>query len=508
MLRRVGSLLKSGANGGSISRPPCIALMKGARSMSCWTPMRPLDKRIAKQLDSMALQKQRIRHFCDSSLMNLIFVCQRRLLVIKGLVTRGSLRKATAPTALTLCACRAAKFARALCQGQLRSLSSWMVISIIDLWPFNWTGTQPICGRDQLAHRRKTMAKSISTGQAFQDKVSPRLLPKSQCLNGRPTLTLIFSTTTWISWTVCLNAVLDLQGVQRRRFLHRNFGHWGPREWQLRSNLVLYVNVSDLNSCSSFSRLGHYTVSLKTMSGLRIFSITTHPFFAGSSSFMQDFMLMRKLCVHSCVRQEAVLLRKRSGFCLTMRRPMTSFRLSRHTLGPPTWSTLKRKTLPMLQDEEGQPCETPAQLLGRWIQFFGDMEGGSRVVPGSLRDRTMGPCWSLFCTDKSIWATRVAFSRRPTKVRAPSQIPKRTGVCLWAHILGRRFTAQCGKRKRTCWKPSWLDHSWEASAKCRWLWDCMRPGHTCVQRHSNISLLHFWWWTWWKHFTGYCGRLL
>ena len=61
-------------------------------------------------------------------------------------------------------------------------------------------------------------------------------------------------------------------------------------------------------------------------------------------------------------------------------------------IGPTNLKHLKRKTLPMLQDEEGQPCETPAQLLGRWIQFFGDMEGGSRVVPGSLRDRTMGPC--------------------------------------------------------------------------------------------------------------------
>ena len=48
-------------------------------------------------------------------------------------------------------------------------------------------------------------------------------------------------------------------------------------------------------------------------------------------------------------------------------------------IGPTNLKHLKRKTLPMLQDEEGQPCETPAQLLGRWIQFFGDMEGGSRM---------------------------------------------------------------------------------------------------------------------------------
>ena len=33
----------------------------------------------------------------------------------------------------------------------------------------------------------------------------------------------------------------------------------------------------------------------------------------------------------------------------------------------------------MLSAEDGTICATPAQLLGRWIQFFGDMEGGTRL---------------------------------------------------------------------------------------------------------------------------------
>ena len=48
-------------------------------------------------------------------------------------------------------------------------------------------------------------------------------------------------------------------------------------------------------------------------------------------------------------------------------------------IGPTNLRQMKRQTLPMLNDEDGTPCALPAQLLGRWIQFFGDMEGGTRM---------------------------------------------------------------------------------------------------------------------------------
>ena len=48
-------------------------------------------------------------------------------------------------------------------------------------------------------------------------------------------------------------------------------------------------------------------------------------------------------------------------------------------VGPTNVKHLKKKTLPMLLDEDGQPCGLPAQLLSRWITFFGDMEGGVRI---------------------------------------------------------------------------------------------------------------------------------
>jgi len=40
---------------------------------------------------------------------------------------------------------------------------------------------------------------------------------------------------------------------------------------------------------------------------------------------------------------------------------------------------LKRKTLPILEDDDGELCVLPAQALDRWIRFFGDMEGGQRL---------------------------------------------------------------------------------------------------------------------------------
>ena len=40
---------------------------------------------------------------------------------------------------------------------------------------------------------------------------------------------------------------------------------------------------------------------------------------------------------------------------------------------------LKRKTLPILEDDDGEICVLPAQALDHWIRFFGDMEGGQRL---------------------------------------------------------------------------------------------------------------------------------
>ena len=48
--------------------------------------------------------------------------------------------------------------------------------------------------------------------------------------------------------------------------------------------------------------------------------------------------------------------------------------------GPTNLKCLKTRTLPMLWDDNGQVCQTPEELLSRWIGFFGDMQGGQRMT--------------------------------------------------------------------------------------------------------------------------------
>ena len=45
----------------------------------------------------------------------------------------------------------------------------------------------------------------------------------------------------------------------------------------------------------------------------------------------------------------------------------------------------KRRALPLLHDTDGSPCALPAQLLNRWITFFGDMEGARRLSDADQR---------------------------------------------------------------------------------------------------------------------------
>jgi len=46
-------------------------------------------------------------------------------------------------------------------------------------------------------------------------------------------------------------------------------------------------------------------------------------------------------------------------------------------VGPTNLKHIKRRALPMLRDEHGQICQHPDQILTRWIDFFGTMEGAT-----------------------------------------------------------------------------------------------------------------------------------
>jgi len=61
--------------------------------------------------------------------------------------------------------------------------------------------------------------------------------------------------------------------------------------------------------------------------------------------------------------------------------------LLKQHIGPTNLKCLKKPTLPMLLNTEGQQCVSPEQLRDEWISFFGQMEGGERMPWSTLIDR-------------------------------------------------------------------------------------------------------------------------
>ena len=56
-------------------------------------------------------------------------------------------------------------------------------------------------------------------------------------------------------------------------------------------------------------------------------------------------------------------------------------------IGPTNPKKLKKKTLPLVCDTDGPVCQHPSDALGVWIDYFMQMEGGSRVSREELRHR-------------------------------------------------------------------------------------------------------------------------
>lgn len=54
-------------------------------------------------------------------------------------------------------------------------------------------------------------------------------------------------------------------------------------------------------------------------------------------------------------------------------------------IGPTNPKLRKTSPLPMILNEQGKPCTTPAELSDCWANFFGAMEGGERVSDHDLR---------------------------------------------------------------------------------------------------------------------------
>jgi len=60
-------------------------------------------------------------------------------------------------------------------------------------------------------------------------------------------------------------------------------------------------------------------------------------------------------------------------------------RCLRDFVGPTNAKMSKKKTVPLIHNESGNPCSTPLEAQNTWIEFFRDMEGGRRLSCQSLR---------------------------------------------------------------------------------------------------------------------------
>lgn len=61
-------------------------------------------------------------------------------------------------------------------------------------------------------------------------------------------------------------------------------------------------------------------------------------------------------------------------------------RILRPFVGPTNPKKMKSRTLPLLDRPHGGPCQTPVEARNQWIQFFADMEGGTRQTLDQLRE--------------------------------------------------------------------------------------------------------------------------
>ena len=59
----------------------------------------------------------------------------------------------------------------------------------------------------------------------------------------------------------------------------------------------------------------------------------------------------------------------------------------RSFVGPSNPLKKKTKPLPLILNEQGQPCTRPREAVDVWARFFQDMEGGQRMTPQCLREK-------------------------------------------------------------------------------------------------------------------------
>lgn len=116
-------------------------------------------------------------------------------------------------------------------------------------------------------------------------------------------------------------------------------------------------------------------------------------------------------------------------------------------IGPTNMRHRRETPLPMVNDEDGIPCRTPEALMDRWINFFGAMEGGTRMDEETLRriwQQNLRECIpESLCLQPEDVPTLVALERafrrvRPGKAIGADDVPPE--LCHSQPTLMARFT--------------------------------------------------------------------
>lgn len=101
-------------------------------------------------------------------------------------------------------------------------------------------------------------------------------------------------------------------------------------------------------------------------------------------------------------------------------------------IGPTNPKLKKTSPLPLILNDQGKPCTTPAELTNCWADFFGAMEGGQRVSEHTLRDDWIKDLQQFMQQELSIGPDDIptltdleyAFRRvRPRKAIGDDQVP-------------------------------------------------------------------------------------
>eukprot|EP00435_Cladocopium_sp_Y103_P050288 s1539_g15.t1 len=148
-------------------------------------------------------------------------------------------------------------------------------------------------------------------------------------------------------------------------------------------------------------------------------------------------------------------------------------RVMKPFIGPTNPKKQKRKTLPLIYDSDYKPCTSPEQAMDVWVQFFQQMEGGTRLTIHELRELWLRDL-SSFCQDSfdltmaelpTLTDVEIAYRRVPSgRARGPDHIPGE--VChLHANVMAAHSFGQLMKLvlhgqeplrfKGGCLTPAW-----------------------------------------------------